>query len=238
MWGVGLPRDGIACGQNCCRRLVCRYYNMYQDANDTTGFPAAVAAARAADLVVLVVGLDQSVEAESHDRSHLRLPGVQLQLVQAVTAVVTRSQRLAVVYINGGPVAEPWIDTHVPAVVEAWYPGERGGRAIADVRLCSGASPRSCVPRSPRVYDTLAVRGRLMVVCLLALLCTLCIYLCVYVCMYVCMCVCVCGGSWLVVGGGWCALPFRCCLAATTLVVDCPLRCTHPIMLTRRRTPT
>lgn len=67
---------------------------------------------------------------EGIDRSTLSLMGVQLELVQEVYKL---GKPVIVVYINGRPVAEPWIDEHAHAILEAWYPGQEGGNAIADI---------------------------------------------------------------------------------------------------------
>lgn len=67
---------------------------------------------------------------EGIDRSSLNLMGVQLELVQEVYKL---GKPIVVVYINGRPITEPWIDEHIPAIVEAWYPGQEGGHAIADI---------------------------------------------------------------------------------------------------------
>jgi hypothetical protein len=90
------------------------------------GFAAAIATAHAADFVVLMLGIDQSVEAESLDRPNITLPDVQLALLQAILAVGKPS---ALVLLNGGMLAlGP--DT-APAMIEAGYPGVFGGPAIA-----------------------------------------------------------------------------------------------------------
>lgn len=73
---------------------------------------------------------DGCTSGESIDRADLGLPGVQQQLVEAVVATGTP---VIVVLINGRPLALPWIAAHVPAVLEAWLPGEEGGAAVADV---------------------------------------------------------------------------------------------------------
>jgi beta-glucosidase len=110
---------------------------------DKTGFAAAVAAAKNADVVIAVMGLSQLVEGEegqeegiktgersSGDRTDLDLPGVQEALLEAVTATGTP---LIVVLLNGSAVAVNWAQEHAAAIVEVWYPGEEGGTALADV---------------------------------------------------------------------------------------------------------
>lgn len=100
-------------------------------------FGAAITAARSAEVAVVVVGDRAGLTApcttgEARDRAELGLPGVQQQLIQALQATGTP---LVVVLVNGRPAAIPWIDEHVPAIVEAWLPSEEGAEAVADVLL-------------------------------------------------------------------------------------------------------
>lgn len=112
------------------------------------GFPAAVAAARAADVAVVVVGtwsrdqgeLWQNLNAttgEHIDTSTLGLVGAMPRLVRAVidTGIPT-----VVVFSSGKPVAEPWISDAAAALVQQFYPSEQGGHALADV-LFGDANP-------------------------------------------------------------------------------------------------
>ncbi|WP_028609774.1 glycoside hydrolase family 3 N-terminal domain-containing protein [Paenibacillus harenae] len=119
------------------------------------GFEAALACAAHADTIVMAVGgssardfgegtVDLKTGAskvtenawndmdcgEGIDRMTLGLSGVQLELVQEVYKL---GKPVIVVYINGRPIAEPWIDEHAHAILEAWYPGQEGGHAIADI---------------------------------------------------------------------------------------------------------
>eukprot|EP01113_Clastostelium_recurvatum_P014919 TRINITY_DN1818_c0_g2_i1.p1 TRINITY_DN1818_c0_g2~~TRINITY_DN1818_c0_g2_i1.p1 ORF type:complete len:760 (+),score=162.36 TRINITY_DN1818_c0_g2_i1:146-2425(+) len=97
--------------------------------NTTSGFDAAIQAASAADYVVLMIGLDQGVEGEMHDRVNITLPGVQDQFSQKI---ISLGKPTAVVLLNGGAVAIDWIhDEADVAVLEAFYPGFQGGNAIA-----------------------------------------------------------------------------------------------------------
>lgn len=103
--------------------------------DSTDGFAEAVEAARRAEVAVVVVGgksglTEGCTSGEFRDRAELGLPGVQQALVEAVVDTGTPT---AVVLINGRPLALPWIAEHVPAVLEAWLPGEEGGNAVADV---------------------------------------------------------------------------------------------------------
>src|SRR5204862_3592655 len=91
--------------------------------------------ARQAAVAVVVVGeksglVEGCTSGESIDRAELGLAGMQQQLVEAIVATGTP---VVVVLINGRPLAIPWIAAHVPAVLEAWVPGEEGGSAVADV---------------------------------------------------------------------------------------------------------
>ncbi len=91
----------------------------------------AVAAAAAADVAIVVVGLDSTWETEGKDRVDLVLPGGQAELV---SRVVVANPRTVVVVNTGAPVDMAWAD-EVPAIVQLWYPGQEGGNALADVLL-------------------------------------------------------------------------------------------------------
>ncbi|MFJ2156550.1 beta-glucosidase H [Streptomyces sp. NPDC087856] len=89
----------------------------------------AVELARAADTAVVVVATTERVESEGYDRTDLRLPGRQDDLVHAVAAANPNT----VVIVNAGsPVELPWRD-EVAAVLLGWFPGQEGGAALADV---------------------------------------------------------------------------------------------------------
>ena len=90
----------------------------------------AVANARRADVAVVVLGGGQRTCGENKSRSSLDLPGRQLKLLQAVQAT---GKPIVLVLINGRPLSINWADKFVPAIVEAWYPGSKGGTAVADV---------------------------------------------------------------------------------------------------------
>lgn len=93
----------------------------------------AVNAARQADATVLVVGLDQSIEAEMVDRTSLLLPGLQQELVTKVAAA-SRGP-VVLVLICGGPIDVSFAENNpsIRAILWAGYPGEAGGMALADV---------------------------------------------------------------------------------------------------------
>ncbi|MET9494553.1 glycoside hydrolase family 3 C-terminal domain-containing protein [Streptomyces sp. NPDC006552] len=91
----------------------------------------AVEAARDAEAAVVVVATTERVESEGFDRTDLRLPGRQDDLVRAVAAV---NPRTVVVVNSGSPVELPWRED-VAAVLLSWFPGQEGGDALADVLL-------------------------------------------------------------------------------------------------------
>jgi beta-glucosidase len=91
-----------------------------------TSIAEAVALARASEVAVIVAGVE---EGEFRDRALLGLPGLQPELIEAVAATGTPT---IVVLIGGSAITMPWLD-RVAAVIDAWYPGEAGGEAVADV---------------------------------------------------------------------------------------------------------
>lgn len=90
----------------------------------------AVANARQADVAVVVLGGGQRTCGENKSRSSLDLPGRQLQLLQAVQAT---GKPVVLILINGRPLSVNWAEKFVPAILEAWYPGSKGGTALADI---------------------------------------------------------------------------------------------------------
>lgn len=100
------------------------------------GFAKALEAVKQADVAVVVVGEHprdgthgvQPTDGEGYDVASLDLTGEQEDLVEAV---IQTGKPTVVVLINGRPLSVRWIAEHVPAIVEAWEPGERGGEAIA-----------------------------------------------------------------------------------------------------------
>lgn len=91
-------------------------------------FSAAVEAARKADVAILCMGDNEETSGENFDRTDLNLPGRQLELVKAVYATGTP---VVLVLQSGRPVTANWENDHLPAILEAWFPGEQGGTAIA-----------------------------------------------------------------------------------------------------------
>ena len=116
------------------------------------GADAAVAAARDADLVVFVGGLTARLEGEEMsvrakgfaggDRTSLDLPAVQEDLLERLSRT---GKPIVLVLMNGSALGVNWADAHLPAIVEAWYPGGEGGRAVAGL-LAGDFSPAGRLP--------------------------------------------------------------------------------------------
>ncbi|MFI7530386.1 glycoside hydrolase family 3 protein [Nocardia salmonicida] len=128
---------------------------------DDEEFAAAVEQARAAEVAVVVVGTTEQIESEGVDRTSLRLPGRQDELVSAIAAA---NPRTVVVVNSGAPVEMPWRDD-VAAVLLAWFPGQEFGAALADV-LTGTVEPGGRLPTTwPKtmaevpVLDTTPVDG-------------------------------------------------------------------------------
>ena len=105
-------------------------------------------ATAAADVVIAVMGEVSSMSSEAASRATLDLPGIQQQMLE--TAVAS-GKPVILVLENGRPLDIRWASEHVPAILEAWYPGSEGGNAIADV-LFGDVNPGGKLPVSwPRV---------------------------------------------------------------------------------------
>ena len=98
--------------------------------DDTTGIAEAVRVARAAEVVVLVIGESPSQSAEASSRATIDLSGGQLRLAEAIVAT---GKPVIAVLMNGRPLALQWLNDHVPAILETWYLGVEHGTATADV---------------------------------------------------------------------------------------------------------
>jgi beta-glucosidase len=97
---------------------------------------AAVGAARSADVVILALGEDAlDMTAEAGSRAHLVFPGRQQQLLESVAAT---GKPIVLVLFSGRPLILPWAFQHVPAILEAWFPGVQAGPAL--VRTLFGDS--------------------------------------------------------------------------------------------------
>jgi beta-glucosidase len=144
-------KDGVTVLRGLKERLGDRVKIVYEKGCDLAGrstdrFPAALAAARQADAVVVVLGdtsmilsgvgwEDKSLPSsgtvgEGYDVTDPVPPGVQQDLVREV---MKAGKPIVVVFLNGRPYSVPWMKEQVPAILEAFYPGERQGYAVADV---------------------------------------------------------------------------------------------------------
>jgi beta-glucosidase len=112
----------------------------------------ALKVAQRAEVVVLVLGLTANLEGEEMpvhvpgfeggDRTDLGLPAPQQELLEQVCAL---NKPTVLILMNGSALGVAWADEHVPAIVEAWYPGQAGGKALADV-LFGDANPGGRLP--------------------------------------------------------------------------------------------
>ena len=95
-----------------------------------------------ADLIIYVGGITPAQEGEMFDRDSIELPEVQEKLVQALHAT---GKPVVMVNCSGSAIALPWEDEHLLAILQAWYPGEEGGRAVAEV-LFGEVNPSGHLP--------------------------------------------------------------------------------------------
>ena len=86
-------------------------------------------AVRECETVVAVMGINKSIEREGQDRYDIQLPADQREFLQEIYKV---NPNIIVVLVAGSSLAINWIDQHIPAIVNAWYPGEQGGTAVAE----------------------------------------------------------------------------------------------------------
>lgn len=137
--------DGIREAVNEDTRI---YYaegcHLYKDRVQALGepydrFAEAISAAERADVVIVCLGLDANIEGEqgdvsnefgSGDKKDLNLPGQQQELLEAVYKV---GKPVILVLLSGSALAINWADEHIPAIIQAWYPGAEGGKAIASL---------------------------------------------------------------------------------------------------------
>ncbi len=87
-------------------------------------------AARSADVVIAFVGIDTNTEREGKDKESLAFPKEQIDLLKSVVAI---NRNIVAFVISGSPLELGYLHDNLPAVVQAWYPGERGGDAIASL---------------------------------------------------------------------------------------------------------
>lgn len=117
----------------------------------TAGFAEALAMAERSDVIVMCMGISPKLEGEEGaaansdgggDRLDLELPGIQNELLKAIYQT---GKPVVLVLLNGSPITINWAQENIPAIIEAWYPGEEGGTAIADV-LFGNYNPAGRLP--------------------------------------------------------------------------------------------
>jgi beta-glucosidase len=113
-----------------------------EDFDDEVELQRAVDLARESDVAVVVAGEWQNMIGEAASRSSLELPGRQLELLQAVVETGTP---VVLLVMNGRPLDLRWAAQHVPAILDIWYPGTRGGSAVANL-LFGEVSPGGKLP--------------------------------------------------------------------------------------------
>ena len=114
----------------------------WNEAQKREEFDKALSLARSSDVVVMVLGEYEEMSGEAASQSTLDLPGRQLELLKAVSAL---GKPVVLVLINGRPLDISWAASNVSAILEAWHPGSEGGNAIADV-LYGDATPGGKLP--------------------------------------------------------------------------------------------
>lgn len=102
--------------------------NLYDNSTDL--FKEAIAAAKQADVVIMALGESAPMNGEGASRADINLPGVQQELLEAIHQT---GKPIVVLLLNGRPLTIPWMDVHVPAIVETWTLGSQAGLAVADV---------------------------------------------------------------------------------------------------------
>jgi beta-glucosidase len=112
------------------------------DEQNSAEIAKAVALAVGSDIAVMVLGETQDMIGEAASRSSIELPGRQEELLKKVVAT---GKPVVLVLLSGRPLNLSWASQHVPAILEAWYPGSEGGRAVANL-LFGDANPGGKLP--------------------------------------------------------------------------------------------
>lgn len=123
--------------------------------NNTSPITDAVKLASKSEVAIIFAGLSNIIEGGTNDKEELKLPGKQDELISAIAKV---NNNTIVVLINGTPVEMPWLN-EVAAVVEAFYPGQEGGNAIAEI-LIGNVNPSGKLPDTfpKKLKDNLAMK--------------------------------------------------------------------------------
>lgn len=119
---------------------------------------SAVALAKASDLTIVILGLNDEWESEGYDRQSMKLPGEQDQLVKALLESTTHPENIVIVNQSGSPVEMLWADK-ANTILQAWYGGQEAGNALCDV-IFGRVAPEGRLPISwPRQYTDLPFAG-------------------------------------------------------------------------------
>ncbi len=155
-WGQGKDADAVSVFAGIkaqdpnttftegCKMIDNDLYDPANECASDAGFAAAVAAAGAADQVVLALGETRSQSGEAEARTNIDLPGRQQELIDAIKAT---NKPFAVVLFNGRPLTLSKVAAASPAILEAWFPGVEAGNAVADV-LFGKVNPGGKLPVS------------------------------------------------------------------------------------------
>jgi len=146
-------QQAVATGTRVLYAEGCHLYKNKSEnlAEDKDRFVEAMIAAEQADLVIMCLGLDATLEGEegdagneyaSGDKLGLRLPGFQQELLEEVAST---GKKIVLLLSAGSAIDLSWAQEHVDAIVDTWYPGARGGKAITDV-LFGEYSPSGKLP--------------------------------------------------------------------------------------------
>lgn len=107
-----------------------------------------VAAVKGVDVVLVALGSDEKMARENYDMTSIYLPEEQEKLLKAIYQV---NPRIVLVFHSGNPLTSEWADTHIPAIMQAWYPGQEAGRALANL-LFGNENPSGKLPMT--IYKT------------------------------------------------------------------------------------
>lgn len=103
---------------------------------------------KGADIVLVALGSDEKMARENHDMPSIYLPEGQEKLLKEIYQV---NPRIVLVFHTGNPLTSEWADTHIPAIMQAWYPGQEAGRALANL-LFGNENPSGKLPMT--IYKT------------------------------------------------------------------------------------
>lgn len=103
---------------------------------------------KGADIVLVALGSDEKMARENHDMPSIYLPEEQEKLLKKIYQV---NPRIVLVFHTGNPLTSEWADTHIPAIMQAWYPGQEAGRALANL-LFGNENPSGKLPMT--IYKT------------------------------------------------------------------------------------